>query len=548
YFHHGKNITDRYGRYNVQYQTLYDLADINQESPVMDAYLKEAARLFRRHGADGFRLDGMKHITWGWQPSLVNALGSPGGSFVFGEWYLEDPPVRGWWPRLKAFLRSVFSSEAQSSKYVSDPLYGDALKLVNRGGMSMLNFPLATATRSVFGPDDAGFRELDTLLGREAKDFARRGELVNFIDNHDMQRLLSLADDRHRLHAALAFALTAPGVPCIYYGTEQYLHDDTAGGKDPYNRPMMNNFSTDTPAYSLISRLSRLRRDNPALAYGDLTARKVSDDVYVYERKFFGNVVLVAINKSDDGAEDLEGLKTVLPPAAYEDYLGGAFGAPRVEVTEGADGENGVAAFKLPAHSVGVWGYREPPTSPRAGAVAPSVAQPGSEVTLTGEGFGSAAGAVMFGETRAEIISWADGEVKVSVPSVESGAQSLRVIDGAGRSSNAVQFNALSGALVPLTFKVRNVPTLQPGEQLFLVGGGYELGGWHATREEAVGPLVSADNAEWFVCASVPAGHTLQFKFAKLGSGGEVTWEGGPNRVLAAPAAAAAEARFEWQY
>ena len=547
YFHHEKNITDRYGRYHVQYQTLYDLADINQENPSMDAYLKEAARAFQRHGADGFRLDGMKHVTWGWQPSFVNALDSSGGSFVFGEWYLEDPPVRGWWQRLKAFLRSIFSSDAQSSKYVSDPLYRDAVKLVNRGGMSMHNFPLNTATRNVFGPPDAGFRELDTLLGREARDFARRDELVNFIDNHDMPRLLSLADDRHRLHAALAFVLTTPGIPCVYYGTEQYLHDDTAGGTDPYNRPMMNSFSTDTPAYSLISRLSRLRRESPALAYGDLTAREVGDDVYVYERRFFGNVVLVAINKSRDSPYDLRALKTALPPAAYEDYLGGAFGASKIEVTAGAGGENGVAAFRLPPHAVGVWSYREPPTSPRAGAVAPRVAQPGSQVTLTGEGFGQAAGAVLFDETPAQIVSWADGEVKVTVPATGSGAHQLRVVDGAGRSSNPVPFAELSGALVPLTFKVRNVPPLQPGEQLFLVGGGYELGGWRAAWDEAVGPLVSADNAEWLVCASVPASQTLQFKFVKLGADGAVTWEGGQNRIYVAPTAAS-EARFEWQY
>ena len=84
-----------------------------------------------------------------------------------------------------------------------------------------------------------------------------------------MARFLSINNNNNRLHEALAFTLTVRGIPCIYYGTEQYLHNDTSGGTDPYNRPMMTNFSTSTTAYQLINKLSTLRRNNPAI----LTAR-----------------------------------------------------------------------------------------------------------------------------------------------------------------------------------------------------------------------------------------------------------------------------------
>ena len=43
--------------------------------------------------------------------------------------------------------------------------------------------------------------------------------------------------------------MTTRGIPCIYYGTEQYLHDDTEGGNDPYNRPMMEKWDTESPIY-----------------------------------------------------------------------------------------------------------------------------------------------------------------------------------------------------------------------------------------------------------------------------------------------------------
>jgi glycosidase len=547
YFHHEKYITDRYGRYNVQYQTLYDLADINQENPAMDAYLKDAARLFQKHGADGFRIDGVKHVPWGWQSSFVNAVNNSGDTFVFGEWYLEDPPARGLWEGFKLFFAETFLG-GPSSKYTADPLYRDAAKLAGRSGMPLLNYPLGTAVREAFGPTSTDFSRLDSLLRRQSRDFPLHDALVNFVDNHDLPRLLTLRDDRHRLHAALAVVLTAPGIPCVYYGTEQYLHDDTSGGKDPYNRPMMNAFSTETPAYSLVARLSALRRDNPALAYGDFVTRKVAPDVYVYERSFFGNVVLVAINKSDSCSYELGGLRTALPPASHADYLGSALGGPALEVS-GGDGEgNRVADFRLPAGAVAVWSYTQKPAAPLLMSVSPEVLQAGGRVTLNGENFGAERGEVIFGETRAAVESWEDGKVVVSVPPAASGRQQVRVVNASGQSSNAVAFAALTGEQIPLTFRLKNAPTPQPGENIFVVGDGFELGEWNASWDEAVGPMLSSGSPEWFVCASVPAGRTLNFKFVKIDSEGRATWEAGPNRAYATPAGGTAEVRLEWQY
>ena len=56
YFHHNANISGGGwdDRYQTQYYTLFDLSDINQQHPTMDAYLKAAAQLFQQHGVDGF--------------------------------------------------------------------------------------------------------------------------------------------------------------------------------------------------------------------------------------------------------------------------------------------------------------------------------------------------------------------------------------------------------------------------------------------------------------------------------------------------------------
>ena len=64
----------------------------------------------------------------------------------------------------------------------------------------------------------------------------------------------------------------------------------------------MSSFSTTTNAYKLIRKLAALRQANDAIAYGTWKQRWMNNDVYIYERQFFNDVVLVAINKSDSAS------------------------------------------------------------------------------------------------------------------------------------------------------------------------------------------------------------------------------------------------------
>ncbi|MCA1641844.1 MAG: alpha-amylase, partial [Acidobacteria bacterium] len=374
YFHHNGNVSDWDDRYQVQYYTLFNLADLNQERSTVDAYLKSAALLFQQHGADGFRIDAVKHTNWGWQYSLANSIYTSGDSFLFGEWYQSG---------------------------TGDPLYRDSYKFANRSGVSLLDFPLNTAVRNVFG-SNANFSEIDSVIAREGGDFTWDEDLVTFIDNHDMTRFPTVNSSKNRLHEALAFILTARGVPCVYYGTEQYLYDNTSGGGDPYNRPMMSAFSTSTTAYALMNRLSTLRRNNPAVPYGSMAQRWINNDVYVYERRFYGSTVLVAINKSETAAFNITGLNTSLPAGTHSDYLTGLLGGSSITVAAGAGGNNPVAAFSLPAHTVAVWQAAEGGVAaPEVGSLGPVVAQPGVRVTIGGKNFGTTQGTVKFGTTVA---------------------------------------------------------------------------------------------------------------------------------------------------
>jgi glycosidase len=522
YFHHNPNIAGGGwdDRYQVQYYTLFDLADVNQEHATMDGYMKAAAQLFQQHGVDGFRIDAVKHVTWGWEYSFANSIYTYGDSFLFGEWYQGN---------------------------TSDPLYHDSYKFANKSGISLLDFPLNTAIRSVFG-SNSNFSDIDSVITAEGNNFTWKEDLVTFVDNHDMARFLSINNNNNRLHEALSFILTSRGIPCIYYGTEQYLHNDTGGGTDPYNRPMMPGFSTTTTAYTLTNRLSALRRSNPAIPYGSMTQRWINNDVYIYERKFFGSVVLVAINKNETTGYSISGLNTSLPVGTQSDYLTGLLGGVPITVGSGSGGNNPVNTFTLPAHTVSVWQFTEGSAPPEIGSIGPTAGQSGVKTTIAGRNFGTTTGTVKFGTTTATVNSWSPTQIVVTTPSVTNGNYNVTVTNSGGTVSNGIQYTVLTAKLIPVTFTVYNATPTQTGDYIFLTGNTVELGAWSTTWDGAVGPMLTPNYPNWFLNTSMPAGQTIQFKFIKIAANGAVTWENGANHTYTVPTSGVGYVNVNWQY
>jgi glycosidase len=521
YFHHNGNISNFDDRYQLQYYALFDLADLNQENATIDAYLKAAAQQFQQHGVDGFRIDAVKHATWGWEYSFANSIYTYGDSFLFGEWYQGN---------------------------TSDPLYHDSYKFANKSGISLLDFPLNTAIRDVFGSSNTNFSEIDGVLSTESGNFTWKEDLVTFIDNHDMARFLSINNNNNRLHEAMAFTLTTRGIPCIYYGTEQYLHNDTNGGTDPYNRNMMSGFSTTTTAYQLMNKLSTLRHNNPAVSYGSTGQRWINSDVYIYERRFFGSTVLVAINKNDSSSYSITGLNTALPAGTYTDYLNGLLGGSSITVSTGSGGNNPVTNFTLAAHTVAVWQLTEGAAPPEVGSIGPTSGQSGVKVTIAGRNFGSTAGSVKFGTTTATINSWTPTQIVCTTPSVTNGVYNVTVTNSSSQVSNGIQYTVLTAKLIPVTFTVNNASPTQVGDYIFLTGNTVELGTWSTTWDGAVGPMLTPNYPNWFLNASVPAGQTIQFKFIKIAANGTVTWEAGNNHQYTVPTSGTGFVNVNWQY
>ncbi len=140
---------------------------------------------------------------------------------------------------------------------------------------------------------------------------APRDALVNFIDNHDVERFLHKGTVA-ALRGALTYLLTTVGIPCIYYGTEQQFH----GGNDPANREdlwvgnskdKLAPFDTSNATFKHIQALTGLRKKYAPLRRGDLQLRwtttavgnETDAGIVAYERKLDGETVLVVINAKE---------------------------------------------------------------------------------------------------------------------------------------------------------------------------------------------------------------------------------------------------------
>jgi len=290
WYHHYGEVQNWEDEWQVQNCELSGLATFNENNIAYRNYIKSAIKQWLDRGVDALRVDTVKHMPiWFWQEFNADILTHRPDVFIFGEWIYSDPRNE----------RSV--------------------EFVNESGMTILDFGLCVAIREVLGKGaEAGFSLVQDVLDLDFHYYGAT-ELITFIDNHDMPRFQSLNPDPEMLRVAICLIMTTRGIPCIYYGTEQYLHNDTEGGNDPYNRPMMEKWDTDSPIYRDVRLLSGLRRLNPAISMGSQWQKYLTPDVYCYVRRYRDSLVFVAMNRGN--SVTLEEVDTELPDGEHTEVL-----------------------------------------------------------------------------------------------------------------------------------------------------------------------------------------------------------------------------------
>lgn len=253
WYHHYGDITDWNDENQVQNYDLGGLDDLNQDNEDARKAIKEAYKAWIDDtGADGVRVDAARSIPKDFLKEFEDYLGVPS----FGE---------------------IFAGDVD---YVSD--FADY-------EWGVLDFPLFFQAREVFA-NDASFSTIKEIFDQDYK-YKDINHLVTFIDNHDRDRFLCLADDNYqKLRLALTFIFMARGIPDIYYGTEQNCYGggtptEWAGIANKENREVMPSFSEDGITYKYIQRLTELRKTYSCLQTGVQREMWSEDNIYAFSRR-----------------------------------------------------------------------------------------------------------------------------------------------------------------------------------------------------------------------------------------------------------------------
>lgn len=271
---------------------------INSQDAV-NAVANDAIWWLKETGADGFRQDAVKHIP------------------------------NNFWRTLSSKLKREVEIPEQKEVFQMGETFGsyDLVKsYINNGQLpAQFNFNLYDVAIPAFLNRNTSFEQLDKEIKKSLYIFGDNNLMGNIMDSQDKDRFMAYADSdlaindpnsievgwnnppivdykssylKERLY--LAYLLSIPGVPTIFYGDEIGM----TGAADPDNRRMMRfgDQLTNEEKENLeeVSKLIHLRNDHSALRYGDYFSLKADTNIFVYTRSDMNERVLVVLNKNSE--------------------------------------------------------------------------------------------------------------------------------------------------------------------------------------------------------------------------------------------------------
>ncbi|HEY4360570.1 MAG TPA: alpha-amylase family glycosyl hydrolase [Bryobacteraceae bacterium] len=284
------------------------LKQMRTDDPDLQRFLIRAYQyVIARYDIDGFRIDTLRYL----KGDLARLFGNSMREFALSigkkNFFTFGEVLDG-------------SAEQDIARFIGRNT-SDQSDLV--GVDAALDYPLFNNLKPVvkgFNPPSALVSMYQQRKTTEQNILSSHGDatryFVTFLDNHDMKERIrfeqpgdpSRFDDQVTLGMACLFSL--PGIPCVYYGTEQGLH---GAGSDPAVREALwggPGFNPANKFYVAIQQIAAVRAAQPALRYGRFYFRPVSGDgvnfgvspfspgVVAFSRILNDQEVLIAANTS----------------------------------------------------------------------------------------------------------------------------------------------------------------------------------------------------------------------------------------------------------
>ncbi len=209
-----------------------------------------------------------------------------------------------------------------------------------------LDYPLFNTLKPVvkgFAAPSAVVSMYQNRKNVEAQVLSSHGDatryFVTFLDNHDMKERIRYVDPANptkfddQVTLGLACLYSLPGIPCLYYGTEQGLHgsgSDAAVREAIWGGP---GFDQQSDFYQDIQQIAAVRAQQSALRYGRFYFRPLSGDgitfgvsgfpqgAVAFSRILNDQEVLVVANTSPTQAQQLDVIVEILLSAVGDVFM-----------------------------------------------------------------------------------------------------------------------------------------------------------------------------------------------------------------------------------
>ncbi len=245
-----------------------ELVKLNLQNPAVVQYIFDAIRSWvKEFDIDGLRLD----VAYSLAPDFLKQLRSFTASLK-PDFVLMGEVLHGDYNRWMndEMCHSVTNYECYKGLYSSFN--------------SMNIFEIGHSLARQFGPEPW------TLY--------KGKHLLAFLDNHDVERIASILQNKQHLYPAYGLLFGMPGTPAVYYGSEWGIEGRKSDG-DAALRP-----AVETPQENQlthwIAQLAAARKQSKALCCGSYRNVLLTNHQIIFERCFEDERVLVAVNASGE--------------------------------------------------------------------------------------------------------------------------------------------------------------------------------------------------------------------------------------------------------
>ena len=158
--------------------------------------------------------------------------------------------------------------------------------------------------------NDQNYFEIAYALNRQSgpDGLYRDLRLYNFADNHDVNRVASDLKNKAHLYPLYILLFCMPGVPAIYYGSEWGLSARRTAYSDLALRPCLDlpravSNAPEPHLAGVLNRLIAIRKNSPALQYGDYRQLLVKPQQFAFSRHLPEETILVILNAANSAVE-----------------------------------------------------------------------------------------------------------------------------------------------------------------------------------------------------------------------------------------------------